>query len=187
MQSLQDQFTALVVGASGGIGNPLAGRLNADPRCARLVRLDRVVETGFDLRREETIEIVGRRLSDDGLTLGLVVDATGVLTVDWQAPEKSLRALDPAIMAEAFAINTIGPALLFKHFVALLPRERKSVFAPYRRVSGRSAIIGWAAGSRIVRQRLPSTRWSEPRLSKLPAAGHTQCVRRFIRGPSPRR
>jgi len=139
MQSLQDQFTALVVGASGGIGKALAGRLNADMRCARLVRLDRVVETGFDLRREETIELISRRLSDEGLTLDLVIDATGVLTVDCEAPEKKLSALDPAIMAEAFAINTIGPALLFKHFVGLLPRGRKSIFAT---LSARVGSIG---------------------------------------------
>ena len=32
-------------------------------------------------------------------------------------------------MAEAFAINAIGPALLMKHFLPLLPRGGKSVFA----------------------------------------------------------
>jgi NAD(P)-dependent dehydrogenase (short-subunit alcohol dehydrogenase family) len=32
-------------------------------------------------------------------------------------------------MARAFQINAIGPALLMKHFLPLLPREGKSVFA----------------------------------------------------------
>ena len=37
--------------------------------------------------------------------------------------------LDPAHMAHAFAINAIGPALLMKHFLPLLPKQGKSVFA----------------------------------------------------------
>ena len=32
-------------------------------------------------------------------------------------------------MAHAFAVNAIGPALLMKHFLPLLPREGRSVFA----------------------------------------------------------
>ena len=32
-------------------------------------------------------------------------------------------------MAHAFAINAIGPALLMKHFLPLLPRSGRSVFA----------------------------------------------------------
>ncbi len=32
-------------------------------------------------------------------------------------------------MAKAFAVNTIGPALLIKHLLPLLPRAGKSVFA----------------------------------------------------------
>lgn len=59
----------------------------------------------------------------------LIFDATGTLTIDGHGPEKSLAALDPGRMAKAFAINTIGPALLFKHFAPLLPIEGKSVFA----------------------------------------------------------
>jgi hypothetical protein len=32
-------------------------------------------------------------------------------------------------MAKSFAVNTIGPALLVKHFLPLLPRQGKAVFA----------------------------------------------------------
>ena len=42
-------------------------------------------------------------------------------------------------MAQAFAINAIGPALLFKHFLPLLPRNGKSVFAT---LSARVGSIG---------------------------------------------
>ena len=32
-------------------------------------------------------------------------------------------------MAKAFAVNAIGPALLMKHFLPMVPRAGKSVFA----------------------------------------------------------
>ena len=59
----------------------------------------------------------------------LVVDATGFLHGEGMQPEKSWRQLDARHMAHAFAVNAIGPALLMKHFLPLLPREGGSVFA----------------------------------------------------------
>ena len=45
------------------------------------------------------------------------------------APEKSWRALDAAAMARVFAVNTIGPSLIAKHFLPLLARDRRVIFA----------------------------------------------------------
>jgi NAD(P)-dependent dehydrogenase (short-subunit alcohol dehydrogenase family) len=59
----------------------------------------------------------------------LVIDATGFLHGDGFEPEKSWRSLDAGHMAKAFAVNAIGPALLMKHFLPVLPRAGKSVFA----------------------------------------------------------
>ncbi len=42
-------------------------------------------------------------------------------------------------MARAFAVNAIGPALLMKHFLPLLPRQGRSVFAT---LSARVGSIG---------------------------------------------
>jgi NAD(P)-dependent dehydrogenase (short-subunit alcohol dehydrogenase family) len=68
-----------------------------------------------------------------------VVDATGFLHGDGLAPERSWRELDPAHMAMAFAVNATGPALLMKHFLPLLPRDGKAVFAT---LSARVGSIG---------------------------------------------
>lgn len=70
---------------------------------------------------------------------GRIIDATGALTIDGHNPEKRLADLDPATMARAFAINAIGPALLIKHFAALLPRRGRAVFAT---LSARVGSIG---------------------------------------------
>ena len=67
-------------------------------------------------------------MSDDPPELVLV--ATGVLTLtDGTGPEKTYRQLDAATMAEILAINTIGPALVAKHMLPLLRRDRRTVFA----------------------------------------------------------
>jgi len=46
-----------------------------------------------------------------------------------RGPEKRLADLDPAALAQAFAVNAIGPALVLKHFAPQLPREGKAVLA----------------------------------------------------------
>jgi hypothetical protein len=57
--------------------------------------------------------------------LDLVIVATGLLQRDPAPsgsiavrPEKTWRSLDPAVMAESFAINTIAPAIIAKHILA---------------------------------------------------------------------
>lgn len=61
--------------------------------------------------------------------MGLVIVATGLLHRADVSPEKTVRALDPAAIATVFAINAIGPALVAKHFVPLLARRERCVFA----------------------------------------------------------
>ncbi len=58
-----------------------------------------------------------------------MIDATGFLHDERYQPEKSLRQIDPTHMALSFAINATGPALLMKHFLPLLARDRRAVFA----------------------------------------------------------
>jgi NAD(P)-dependent dehydrogenase (short-subunit alcohol dehydrogenase family) len=61
--------------------------------------------------------------------LRLVIDATGFLHDRRQSAEKSWRQLDVARLARSFALNAIGPALMMKHVLPLLPRSGKAVFA----------------------------------------------------------
>ena len=76
--------------------------------------------------------------------LDLVIIATGRLVRDnGDGPEKSWRALDPAAMAELFAINAIGPALIGKHCAGLLRKEGSPVFAAI------SAKVGSIADNRL--------------------------------------
>lgn len=120
---------AVVIGASGAIGGALEARLRADPGFADVVGLSRSSTPALDLLDEAAIVAAAAAIAERGLDLRLVIDATGFLHGDGVMPEKSLRALDPAQLAHAFAVNAVGPALLMKHLLPLLPRTGKSAFA----------------------------------------------------------
>lgn len=131
---------ALVIGARGGLGAALCTRLRRQPHVHRVLAAGRQSTSAHSSELDLDIDITDEpriaaaatdigRLIDQGLPLRLVIDATGFLHGSGFEPEKSWRQLDAAHMARAFAINTIGPALLMKHFLPLLPRSGKSVFA----------------------------------------------------------
>lgn len=120
---------AVVVGAQGGIGQALMHTLRADTRFAQVLGLGRQSSPTLNLLDEDSIRHCAQTVQDIGIPLRLVIDATGYLHSEGHRPEKSWQQLDPTHMAHHFAINAIGPALLMKHFLPLLAREGKSVFA----------------------------------------------------------
>lgn len=135
---------ALVVGASGGLGAAFVSLLIADcqfdhvttwARSAASVAGDRTSTRRIDLRDEATIAAAARVLGP----VDLVLIATGMLHDNDMKPEKTWRSLEPATMMRAFEINTIGPALIAKHVLPLLPRDRRTVFAA---LSARAGSIG---------------------------------------------
>ncbi len=114
---------AVVVGASGGIGAALMDGLQGAGRT--VVGLSR---PDLDLTDEASIARAADRVAGMG-TPTLVIVATGLLHGPGIAPEKTIRAVDADAMARAFAVNAIGPALVMKHVLPLMPRDRRAVFA----------------------------------------------------------
>lgn len=136
--SFPDGLRAVVVGAGGGIGNAMVELLAESRRVAQVYGLTRtrpvlasprVVSIPFDLSDEASIASAAARCGADG-PLHLVFVATGVLHHGAELqPEKSWRALTAASLAESFAVNAIGPALVAKHFLQRLATGEKAVFA----------------------------------------------------------
>ncbi len=121
--------TAIVFGASGGIGSALVAALSQDPRYVEVIPFSRSGPHPFDLTDEPSIAAAAASVAHSAHPIRIIIDATGALADDGCIAEKSWRQLEPLNMARAFQINAIGPALLMKHFLPLLPREGKSVFA----------------------------------------------------------
>ena len=114
---------ALVIGASGGIGSAMVRALRA--RDAEVTGLSRSGD-GLDVTDEASVAAHLGGL-DGGFDLIFV--ASGALEIDGFAPEKTIKALDPAAMEAQFRLNAIGPAMVLKHGLRLLPRDRRAVFA----------------------------------------------------------
>ncbi|MDZ7600665.1 MAG: SDR family oxidoreductase [Hoeflea sp.] len=146
MDSLTRGGLALVVGATGGIGEAVVEALKQSGAFARVTGLSRVSEPDIDLLDEQTIIRAAAAMGESGLELRLVFDATGFLHGCGFKPEKTLAAITPAHMAHSFAINAIGPALLMKHFLPLLAKDGKTVFATLSAKVGSigdNALGGW--------------------------------------------
>lgn len=112
----------LILGASGGIGSALTATLRA--RDEDVTCLSRSVE-GFDITDAQN---VARHLEGLG-PFDQVIVATGALEINGMEPEKSIKTLTAQAMADQFALNTIGPALVLRHAQTLLPRDRRCVMA----------------------------------------------------------
>ncbi len=147
MLSCGDGMTsAVIVGASGGIGRALVERIVAGGAHQLVFALSRsgadvgagAVAGQIDVTDEKSIRAAVGRVAENG-PVGLTLIATGLLHGPGVAPEKALKALDPAALARLFAVNTIGPALVAKHIVPLMPRTGRSVFAA---LSARVGSIG---------------------------------------------
>jgi NAD(P)-dependent dehydrogenase (short-subunit alcohol dehydrogenase family) len=132
---------SLVIGASGGIGAALVAALSAGGEVIGLSRS----RDDLDLTDEASIARAADRMTGP---FDRVFVATGALSLNGVPPEKSLRALDPATLARHFALNATGPALVLKHVLRHLPRDRPARFAALSaRVGsiGDNGLGGWYA------------------------------------------
>jgi NAD(P)-dependent dehydrogenase (short-subunit alcohol dehydrogenase family) len=123
--SLPNDYRALVIGASGGIGAAIADQIGIDPDCRELVRLSRKHD-GLDVTDEQSVAAAAACIEGE---IHLIFCATGGLTIDGVGPEKSLRQIAPDAMMNQFALNALGTALIIKHFVPKLVRRERSLMA----------------------------------------------------------
>ena len=128
MKSLESGGVAVVFGASGGIGAALFAALQDAGQFKAVHGFSRQSAVPVELTDEASLANAVEVAAQSG-AVRLVIDATGFLHGQGMMPEKTWRALDADQLAHAFAINTIGPALLMKHMLPKLPRMGKAVFA----------------------------------------------------------
>ena len=114
---------ALILGASGGIGTALAKTL--DDRGWEVTGLSRSTE-GLDITDEVS---VASALDPLHGTFDLIFVATGALVINGHEPEKAVRQMTAPGLADQFAVNAVGPALILKHSLRLIPKDRPSTFA----------------------------------------------------------
>lgn len=128
MRSLRDGYTAVVLGASGALGEACLHHLQTDPRCDRATGLSRGTQPALLLEDESSLAHCAAHLREHA-PLHLVVDATGALTIDGRGPEKRLEDLDADNLLRTMEINAMGPMLAMKHLLPLLARNEHVIWA----------------------------------------------------------
>ncbi|WP_300440948.1 SDR family NAD(P)-dependent oxidoreductase [uncultured Mameliella sp.] len=131
---------ALIIGDSGGIGGAVAAHLRGQG--VAVTGLSRSGDR-LDVTDEDSLSAWLGAL--DG-PFDMVFVATGALEIGGAEPEKTLKSLDAKALADQYLLNAIGPALVLKHVLPLLPRRDRAVFAVLSaRVGsiGDNALGGW--------------------------------------------
>ncbi len=131
---------ALVIGASGGIGAALVQA--AQGRGAAVTGLSRRGD-GLDVTDEASVQQAFAALEGPFDT---VLVATGALVINGARPEKSVRSVDPAALTAQFALNAMGPMLVLKHALRLMPRDapcRFGVLSARVGSIGDNSLGGW--------------------------------------------
>ena len=120
-------YKALVIGATGAIGQAFLEAFQADPDCTHVEAISRNADTGFDLLIPDSLHAQAS-LSNQSGPYEIIIDATGALNIDGVGPEKSLNSLQADLLVQSMRINAIGPAMVLRHFAPLLAKGA-SVYA----------------------------------------------------------
>ena len=154
-RSNEIQGLAVVIGGTGGIGAALVAGLQTPG--FEVLALGRRTQPALDYADETTVAAcahhVAERVAQTGLSLRRLIVATGFLHGDTASgqraePERSWQHLSADGLQHNFLINAIGPALVMRHFLPLLPKQGRCVaaFLSARVGSiGDNALGGWYA------------------------------------------
>ncbi|CUI00178.1 SDR family NAD(P)-dependent oxidoreductase [Leisingera aquaemixtae] len=127
----------VVSGGSGAIGSAFVDALARKYPQARIHSLSRspdarvpegVHRLQVDYLDEDSLQAAAEQAGKAG-AVDLMILAGGILHQGDMMPEKSLRELSAEKLLALFTANTVVPALTAKHFLPLLPRARRGVFA----------------------------------------------------------
>lgn len=125
----------LIIGASGGIGRAFCDVLDGE-----VIGLSRR-DNGLDVTDPASVDRVFGAIEGP---FDRIIIAVGILAPDGAAPEKSLSAIDAQTMAQVFAVNTIGVALILQQMLRLLaPSGRVGVLSARVGSIGDNGLGGW--------------------------------------------
>ena len=126
-----------IIGASGAIGEAFLEHFLNSSEAEKLYLFSRsevsnqdvrVIHQYIDIEDEDSIEEAANTIPNHE-NLDYIIASTGILYTDNVLPEKSVKDLSYAKFSKLYAVNTIGPALIGKHFIHKLSSNSRSIFA----------------------------------------------------------
>ncbi|NCJ06395.1 SDR family NAD(P)-dependent oxidoreductase [Synechococcales cyanobacterium C] len=139
--------TALIVGATQGIGLEIVQQLLRQPQISLVYATYRRTETAtalmalqsqypdqlnclsMDITDEAQIAATLNHIQQQTPTLHLLLNSVGLLHDGSLQPEKNLQQIQPEHLMRLFQVNSIGSVLLAKHALPLLRHPHRSILA----------------------------------------------------------
>ena len=150
--------TALVVGAGRGIGLAITRHLLQDRGIRRLYASYRNIDTAAglleindkrlqilraDITSQSDLHGLAANIRSNGDHPDFVINCSGILHEKDLQPEKSLNQCQQDSLTRLFLVNSIGPLMLAKAVIPLIPRNRPGHFAVL------SAMVGSIGDNRL--------------------------------------
>lgn len=123
------QIDAIIIGANGGIGSALKTELAARLNYNSVVRFDREHFPQFDMTKPESFAPQFTEWQQEGRKFNLAIIATGALIIEGAPPERRFAELDARNMANHYALNAIGPAMMIQQLLPIMPRFEPAAIA----------------------------------------------------------
>lgn len=157
-QVMINSRVALVVGASRGIGLAITRLLlreqgiqriyasyrNADTATGLMeVNDDRLRTIKADITNPADLQEIAASIQANGDQPDFVINAAGILHENSLRPEKSLSQCQPDTLTRMFQVNSIGPLMLARAVIPLMPKNRPGHFAVL------SAMVGSITDNRL--------------------------------------
>jgi NAD(P)-dependent dehydrogenase (short-subunit alcohol dehydrogenase family) len=126
-----------IIGASGTIGAAFLEYFLNSSEIEKLYLFSRseisnqdvrIIHQYIDIEDEDSIEEAANTIPNHE-NLDYIIASTGILYTDNILPEKSIKDLSYAKFSKLYNVNTIGPALIGKHFIHKLSSNSRSIFA----------------------------------------------------------
>jgi NAD(P)-dependent dehydrogenase (short-subunit alcohol dehydrogenase family) len=126
-----------IIGSSGALGSEFTKQIANNSNVKSVFAFSRseiqfsskkITSHPINIEDEDSIKNAAYIASKDD-KLDMVIVATGTLHSQDIMPEKSLKDISAAKMHKIFSINTVGPAIISKHFLPQLNKSNKSIFA----------------------------------------------------------
>ncbi len=153
-----NSHVALVVGASRGIGLAITRQLLQEPGIQRVYATHRSLATAeglleidderlqtirLDVTNADNLQDLADHIRTNGDYPDFVINSSGILHEDELQPEKSLNQCNQDSLMRLFLVNSIGPLMLARAVMPLMPKNRPGHFAVL------SAMVGSIGDNRL--------------------------------------
>ncbi len=138
LETFDNNLNIVIFGSHGGIGEALVNHFHNNEKVSKIYSFSRsktsfssnkIIENKIDITDENSVKYASEKIAKND-KIDIIIIATGILHDDkGLTPEKSLRDINVENMVNSYKVNTVGPALIAKHFIPLLNRDRKTIFS----------------------------------------------------------